>query len=277
MDGQGWQGSEAGQHHTTLMRLLAFIFVYAGLADDTRSAAVDTGRADRAMQASREAWTLSRRIFRRLLLLIRPVEAATRRLIVVLASGLPIPAAPATGPGRPATVAKPSDPAHDTGDAPRQPLGRGEHATCGGPATPPGAGNTPQAHARPPLFALADREKRYEWFFSGKPHGAGWKGLPLTLPGDDELDAAGILRRIAALAKALDDLPGEANRLARWRLRRMQARAAGRRIALSPLRPGPPPGSLPLSAPSKTYREEHHLLSETHTLARAALTRLDTS
>ncbi|MCV3239578.1 hypothetical protein [Mesorhizobium sp. ZC-5] len=91
MERQDRQDSETERHHATLMRLLAFIFVYAGLADDTGSAAVDSGRARRAFEASREAWTLSRRICRRLLLLIRPVEAATRRLIVVLASGLPIP------------------------------------------------------------------------------------------------------------------------------------------------------------------------------------------
>ena len=78
MERQDRQGSETQRHHTTLMRLLAFIFVYAGLADDTRSAASDIGRAGRAFEASREAWTLSRRACRRLLLLLRPVEAATR-------------------------------------------------------------------------------------------------------------------------------------------------------------------------------------------------------
>ena len=128
-----------------------------------------------------------------------------------------------------------------------------------------------------PLFALADRQKRYEWFFSGKPHGAGWQGPSPALPGDDELDVTGILRRIAALARALDDLPGEAQRLARWRSRRLHARAAGRRVCLSPLRIGRPPGSLPLGAPGRARREEHHLLSETHALARDALARFDTS
>ncbi|MCV3239577.1 hypothetical protein [Mesorhizobium sp. ZC-5] len=97
------------------------------------------------------------------------------------------------------------------------------------------------------------------------------------MPGDDQLDAAGILRRIAALALALDDLPAQARRLARWRLRRMAARAAGKARALSPLRPGIPSGSLPRRAPKKVLREEHHLLSETHALARDALVRFDTS
>ena len=267
VDQQDRQAKETGRHHAALLGLLAVIFVYAGLADDTGSAA-DSGRAGRAMQASREDWTLPRRIFRRVLLLLRPVEAATRRLIVVLASRLPIPEPRAANCERPAP-----QPAQGAGDASFQMQG----GAGTGPATPPGAGNTPEAHVRPPLFALADPEKRYEWFFSGKPHGAGWKGPSPALPGDDELDAAGILRRIAALAKALDDLPGEANRLARWRLRRLRARAAGRRIALSPLRPGPPPGSLPRRAPKRERREEHNLLSETHALARDALARLDTS
>jgi hypothetical protein len=252
-DQQERQDSGTERHHAALMRLLAIIFVYAGLADDTGSAAADSGRPGRAIEASREAWTLPRRIFRKLLLLLRPVEAATRRLITILASGLPIPKPRTAAPERPATP-----PARS--------------AT----AAPPGDGKTPPADARQPLFALADREKRYEWFFCRKPHDAGWKG-PSPVSPDDELDAAGILRRIAALARALDDLPAQAHRLARWRSRRMRARAAGRRLALSPLRSGRPPGSLPLRAPKKARREEHELLSETHTLARAALARFDTS
>jgi hypothetical protein len=255
MDRQDRWKSETERHRAALMRLLAVIFVYAGLADDTGSAAADSGRARRAIEASREAWTLPRRIVRMLLPLLRPVEAATRRLIVVLASSLPVRESRAANSGRPAT----------------QPV------QGGGPARPSSDGRTHAADARPPLFALTDREKRYEWFFSGKPRGAGWKGPPPAMPGDDELPAAGLLRRIAALANALDDLPAQAGRLARWRLRRIQARAAGRHIALSPLRAGSPPGSLPLRAPKKTRREEHDLLSETHTLARAVLARLDTS
>ncbi|MCV3239843.1 hypothetical protein [Mesorhizobium sp. ZC-5] len=263
MEKQDWQDRETERHRATLMRLLAFIFVYAGLADDTHSAAADTGRAGRAgraFEASREAWTLSRRACRRLLLLLRPVEAATRRLIVVLASGLPILNPRAAAAERPAPGA---------GEAPIQVQRVAE------PTAPPGDSKT--SDARLPVFALADRPKRYEWFFSGKPHGAGWKGPSPALPGNDELDAAGILRRIAALARALDDLPAQADRLARWRLRRMAARAAGKARALSPLRPGIPPGSLPRRAPKRERREEHDLLSETHALARDALARLDTS
>ncbi|MCV3242451.1 hypothetical protein [Mesorhizobium sp. ZC-5] len=265
MERQDRQGSETQRHHTTLMRLLAFIFVYAGLADDTRSAASDTGRAGRAFDASREAWTLSRRACRRLLLLLRPVEAATRRLIVVLASGLPIQEPRA--PERPATLPAPT--------RSPSPLWGGVRGGGSSIAASPGDGKT--SDARLPLFALADRPKRYEWFFSGKPHGAGWKGPSPALPGDDELPATGILRRIAALARALDDLPAQADRLARWRSRRMRARAAGKARALSPLRPGIPPGSLPRRAPKRERREEHDLLSETHALARDALARFDTS
>ena len=261
MDRQDRWKSETERHHATLLRLLAVIFVYAGLADDTRAALSDTGRAGRATEASHEAWTLPRRIVRMLLPLLRPVEAATRRLIVVLASSLPVPESRAANSERPAK---------EGGDAPLRIQG-------GWTAGPSGNGKTPAADARPPLFALADREKRYEWFFSGQPRGAGWKGPPPALPGDDELPAAGLLRRIAALANALDDLPAQADRLARWRLRRMAARAAGRHVALSPLRTGRPPGSVPLRAPKKAHREEHDLLSETHILARAAFARLDTS
>jgi hypothetical protein len=65
MDRQDRQNSETERHRAALLGLLALIFVYAGLADDTRSA-MSTERVRRAMSASREAWTLSRRICRRL-------------------------------------------------------------------------------------------------------------------------------------------------------------------------------------------------------------------
>jgi hypothetical protein len=115
---------------------------------------------------------------------------------------------------------------------------------------------------------------------------------------DDPLDAARLHRRIEALASALDDLPRQAQRLARWRARRDAAvaensidvgraaaggqnqddaqgkgRAPGKdRFRLSPMRPGRPPG---------WHRRPGHkvdeLLNELHGLAFWALQRPDTS
>ena len=131
------------------------------------------------------------------------------------------------------------------------------------------------AYLRP--FALVDPAKRFDWLFSGQPHDAGWQG-PVPLPREaenDELAAGGMLRRIAALAWALEDLPAQAQRLVRWQARRIKARGAGKHVALSPLRSGRPPGSLPLRAPKKARRAEHDLLAAVQTLAWE--TRFDTS
>ncbi len=88
MSGQDWRKGETERHHASLMQLLALIFVYAGLADDTRDARSATDRFQRASAACGETFIVSRRVRRMLLLLLWPVEAATRRLIVVLASRL---------------------------------------------------------------------------------------------------------------------------------------------------------------------------------------------
>jgi hypothetical protein len=58
-------------------------------------------------------------------------------------------------------------------------------------------------------------------------------------PSDGLASAQGLTRRLAALKSALEDLPRQAKRLARWYERR---KAAPDHKFLSPLRPGRPPG-----------------------------------
>ena len=55
---------------------------------------------------------------------------------------------------------------------------------------------------------------------------------------DDMLDASRLLARAQALRAALDDIPGQARRLARM----MARRAAAGRPPIRPMRPGRPPG-----------------------------------
>ena len=63
---------------------------------------------------------------------------------------------------------------------------------------------------------------------------------PLPPPPSDGLASAqGLTRRLEALKSALEDLPRQAKRLARWQQRR---KAAPDHKFLSPLRPGRPPG-----------------------------------
>ncbi|MDI6026908.1 hypothetical protein QBK99_11970 [Corticibacterium sp. UT-5YL-CI-8] len=97
---------------------------------------------------------------------------------------------------------------------------------------------------------------------------------PTPLP-DDPLDAARLRCRLTALAAALDDLPGQARRLARWRRRRDAAVQRGRPHRLSPLRPGPPPG-LPKSGSSRAHTV-HATLDDLHGLAFWTLQHPDTS
>ncbi len=94
---------------------------------------------------------------------------------------------------------------------------------------------------------------------------------PVSAGLDDMLDAGGIQRRLAALASALDDLPRQAKRLARWRSRR--ARGPFHRVM--PLRGGRPPG---WRKPGTRHAHEvHTVLDETHGLAFWAQEKPDTS
>ncbi len=85
---------------------------------------------------------------------------------------------------------------------------------------------------------------------------------PIQEP-DDTIDATRLGRRLAAVKMALDNLPQQARRLARWKARRdrMQKPAF-----LSPFRPGPPPGHR-----KEAMEEIDFVLRECHGLARDAL------
>jgi hypothetical protein len=85
---------------------------------------------------------------------------------------------------------------------------------------------------------------------------------------DDPMDAARLGLRLEALARALDDLPGEARRFARWRARR----DAGRVRRLWPLRPGRPPGWR-----RRPTHDLYRLVNELQGLAVWALESPDTS
>jgi hypothetical protein len=69
--------------------------------------------------------------------------------------------------------------------------------------------------------------------------------------------------RLQALKLALDDLPGQARRMARWRARREAAKAPKFK---SPLRPGPPPGHR-----KRHIHEVDEILADCHWLAWDAL------
>jgi hypothetical protein len=188
------------------------------------------------LRAQDEGGAISRQLRNAALALLRPAEAATRRLIVIAARGIVAAPRPATG-------------------------------FAGVPQ-----GDRAAARSRPPAFRLVEPLKRYGRVvrrrkpgfvprirtFFGPPLPA---PPPIAAPPDprDQVDSTRLRRRLAALERALADLPRQARRLARWR-----ARAS--RFRPSPLRLGHPPGHR-----QRGGREIDLVLRECHLLACDAL------
>ena len=172
---------------------------------------------------------------------LRPAESAMRRLVVVAARGLvvkPVPSRP----------------------MPKAPIGKG-----GG--------------RRLPSFQLFDPRKNFAClrqsprtsrnpprihFFGSDPRVAALWPSPRPVadpapPPDGLVNAGRLTRRLQALKLALEDLPRQARRLARWRVRR---EAAPSPKFKSPLRPGYPPGYR-----RKPIHEVDEVLIECHGLA----------
>ena len=181
---------------------------------------------------------LPRHVYFAMLRILRPAESALRRLIILAAHGL---------------VLKP-------------------RGFCAFPAT---SFQSTEAKSAP-AFALLDSLKHFE-----DPTSQTFEApLPrISVPGfidptflaspiasrDDFISAQRLYQRLNALKRVLDNLRGEARRLARWRLRRdlaLASRGPLRPARLSSLRPGRPPGF--------KKRSDHavdDLLRECHALA----------
>ena len=101
-------------------------------------------------------------------------------------------------------------------------------------------------------------------FFGSDPRVAAlWPSRPPAAepisPPDGLVNAQRLTRRLQALQSALEDLPRQARRLARWRVRRESAPSVKFK---SPLRPGHPPGHR-----RKPVHEVDEVLIECHWLA----------
>jgi hypothetical protein len=224
-----WPGAIA-RNRAALLRIVAVLFVYAGL---------DEGGADE----------MPRRVWRMVLRLLRPAEAAARRLIVIAARGVTVE------PPKPRPV--------------REPTGIERLIAAGvltfrevnlGLACAPRSEPAKPEKSAPaiPAFPLADPPRRFDT--------RSWDGLrPFPKDGfepadpDEEVSARHLCRRLRALKRALDDLPGQAKRLARWRARRAGRLRSPR---LSPLRLGWPPGHR-----KRPFHEVDDVLGECHSLA----------
>ena len=208
-----------------LNRIVAALFAMLGIAGDAT-----VGRIPQPLH-------------RAVLRVLWPAESAVRRLIVIAARGLVVKLASAA--------------AHPK---PKGPIGKG------------GGGS------RPPSFQLFDTRKNFTHrrgrrftrnpprihFFTGDSWvSTTWTARPPAPPSDGLVNAERLSRRLQALKLALEDLPRQARRLARWRVRRENAKAPK---FTSPLRPGQPPGHR-----KKKVHEVDLVLTECHGLAWYAL------
>ncbi|MDP1699917.1 MAG: hypothetical protein Q8L53_03010 [Aestuariivirga sp.] len=162
---------------------------------------------------------ISRSLHSAVLLVLRPAESAVRRLIIIAARGLVVNVAPS----RPMPKGLK--------------IGKGEGS-------------------RLPSFQLYDTRK---YFPELRQHRVKYTKNPPRIhffpydtlvpaprpvaepvsPPDDLVNAERLNRRLQVLKLALEDLPRQAKRLARWRMRR---EAMPGPVFKSPLRPGQPPG-----------------------------------
>jgi hypothetical protein len=297
-------GTAAINHNLeALRRILAGLVAMAGLAV-LRRCGDAAGTRPEVPAEGEPRRTLPRHLHRAILRLLRPAEAAARRLIIASARGLvvvlppprkreakPITAEPFLRRFGIAVVVSPADFARAARILPRL-RGRGtapQVRPTAGPRTGfgGGGGGVPRTLTLP-LFDPLRCPQRIRSrtvpahaapriLFSGatKPF-----SLPPLPSPDDPIDATRLNLRLATLAAALDDLPGQARRFARWKARQQAERQTPGRIA--PLRPGRPPGGRlsrfdPSARRSGNIREVDEVLAHAHALAIYALRYPDTS
>ncbi len=268
------------RNREALLRLVAALFALAGLTlpPGTPPVACHLRAGQKLGEAVRrtgegESTMLPRRIYRAVLLVLRPAESAVRRLIIIAACGLILaPRASRPFPGNiPAGTGQPRLHAFQLID----PLKRFSAAMT-----------LVEDTEHTDFWAEdEDAEEAEDWSDAG-----GKNALPrISLPGYldavfappvEPLDAAFINaahlgRRLAALKRALENIPREAKRLARWQAKRslvLANQSGAKPIRLSPNRPGRPPGFR-----LKATHEVDGILRECHGLMLDRLAAPDTS
>ena len=231
--------------------------------------------------------TLPRNLHRAVLRLLRPAESAARRLVIVAARALP--PEPHPTPGEPTScrperrIPTPVFLKRPGGTGILLPRGFAEAGRDGDVARPA---------PRSLPFQLLDpprRVRRRSIVPSiapriSVPGATGLFPVPVRRAPSpfDRIDATRLALRLAALAAALDDLPAQARRFRRWRVRAASGTRphgdpqAARLRRAWPMRLGRPPGQS-LRNHRRPQHEVHFLLNDVHGLAFDALESPDTS
>ncbi len=172
---------------------------------------------ERGLRADASAFifTLPRHLYAAIMLILRPAESAVRRLIVIAARGLVLKS-------------------------------RGERQTLPNFPAFASAGS-----ARIPAFALLDSLKHFDLedfdpnadpcISFASSYDPSFFAPSVERP-DEPINAELLFSRLRALRAALNDLPRQARRLAKWRARRDLLLKARRPTRVTPFRPGLPPG-----------------------------------
>ena len=185
-------------------------------------------------------------LHRAVLRVLRPAESAVRRLIVIAARGLVVKVVPS------------------------RPMPKGRIIVKGGGNSLPSfklfdtRKDFPEL--RQPQVKYTKYPPRIHFFGPDSRVDDLWPAPPPVTappPTDGLVKAARLHRRLQALKSALDDLPRQARRMARWRMRRETMPGP---VFKSPLRPGPPPGHR-----KRPIHEVDEVLANCHWLAWEAL------
>ena len=185
-------------------------------------------------------------LYRAVLRVLRPAESAVRRLIVIVARGLVVKVVPS------------------------RPMLKGQIIRKGGTPRfsfqlfdtrkdfPELRQHSVKYAKHPPRILFFGDDSRVDSLWPAPQPVA----APISPP-DGLVNAERLSRRLQALKLALDDLPRQARRMARWRMRRENMKSPKFK---SPLRPGPPPGRR-----KRPIHEVDEVLAECHWLAWDAL------
>ena len=209
--------------------------------------------------------TVSNLIYRTVLRTLHPAESAVRRLIVIAARGFTVKLRPSRPMPKGRVIARKAGGGRNLFKL----FDTRKHFNLGPPRLEP---SKPKPHAKahprcwtvepdPPPGTLIPLFLRQPTVVADP--------APAPKPkSKGEKRAEGLIRRLTAIKNALEDIPGEAQRMARAMARRERMPDAK---VKSPLRPGPPPGKR-----KKPVEEIDTVLVDCHALAWEAL-RKDTS